>query len=198
MTNLIYKAPHHPIISMTGEIPGYLTRDEVHRILDSVTRPRDRLMIDFLWQTGVRVSEMIHVKAEDVDSYLGVVRINTLKKRGPKKKKYVRSIPIPKEFINKVEDYALEAHISPSDRLFPVTRQDIYHLVNRYCRRAGIDTKRSHPHTFRHSFAVNAALQGASGTILAEWLGHADISSVMIYARALAQDTRHIREGMEF
>lgn len=152
------------------------------------------MVIDFLWNTGVRVSEANKITVSDIDSYAGVVIVNTLKQRH----RAERSVPIPKEFLNKIEDYIEINYLVKGDRLFPFTRQNIYYLVSRYCKRAGIDKKRCHPHIFRHSFAVNCVLQGVSATVLAEWLGHSGLGSIMVYAKALAKDTKHIREGLEF
>ena len=187
-----------------GPIPDYLTRDEVDRIKNFIKskkgQSRDYLMIDFLWNTGVRVSELCNFMVGDLDSYLGTLKVRSLKKRSRKKGKREewRSIPIPKNFINQIEDYIEVNSLDKETKLFPITRQDVYYLVRRYCRKAGIDSRRSHPHIFRHSFAVNCALQGVGGTTIADWLGHADLSTVMIYAKALAKDTRHIREGLIF
>ena len=181
-------------LTLSHKVPHYLNRDEVHLVLSLIEKLRDRMMIDFLWNTGVRVSEMNQVKISDVDSYAGTIVIKSLKQ----KRQTERSIPISKEFLNKLEDYIQLNHLVGDDRLFPLTRQDIYYLVSRYCKKAGMDKKRSHPHIFRHSFAVNCVLQGISGTVLAEWLGHSGLGTVMVYARALAKDTKHLREGLEF
>jgi len=181
-------------LSLSRKAPHYLTREEVHHIISFIKRPRDRMMIDFLWNTGVRVSELNHIKVSDVNFYTEVIIVKTLKQ----KHETERSIPVPKEFLDRVRGYIKSNHLVDDDRLFPFTRQNILYLVGRYCKKAGIDKKRSHPHIFRHSFAVNCVLQGISGTVLAEWLGHAGLGSVMIYARALAKDTKHLRDGLEF
>lgn len=181
-------------LTLSHKVPHYLNRDEVRQVVSLIKKPRDRMIIDFLWNTGVRVSEMNQIKVSDLDSYAGTIIIKSLKQR----RQAERSIPISKEFLNKLEDYIQAHHLVGDDRLFSLTRQDIYYLVSRYCKKAGIDKKRSHPHIFRHSFAVNCVLQGISGTVLAEWLGHSGLGTVMIYARALAKDTKHLREGLEF
>jgi len=181
-------------LTLSHKVPHYLNRDEVHHVISLIRKPRDRMILDFLWNTGVRVSEMNQVRVSDLDSYAGTIVIKSLKQ----KRQAERSIPISKEFLNKLEDYIQLNHLVGDDRLFPLTRQDIYYLVSRYCKKAGMDKKRSHPHIFRHSFAVNCVLQGISGTVLAEWLGHSGLGTVMVYARALAKDTKHLREGLEF
>jgi integrase/recombinase XerD len=181
-------------LTLSRKAPKYLTREEVHRVLSYVKRARDWMIIDFLWNTGVRVSELNQVRLSDINSYAGVVKVRSLKKR----REIERSVPVPKDFINRVEKYAQEAKIGPVDRLFPLSRRDIYYLVSKYCKKAGLDSKRRHPHVFRHSFAINCVLQGISGSVLAEWLGHEGLATVMIYARAMAKDTKHLRDGLEF
>ena len=181
-------------LSVSKRLPKYLIREEVHQILSIIKKPRDRMILDFLWNTGVRVSELISIKVSSIDFYAGVINVRTLKKRYDAE----RSIPVPKDFLNKVDEYIQSNKLSGDDFLFPITRQNIYYLVSRYCRIAGIDYKRRHPHTFRHSFAINCVLQGISGSVLAEWLGHEGLAHIMVYARALARDTKHLRDGLEF
>ena len=181
-------------LALSRKAPKYLTREEVHHVLKLIRRPRDRMIIDFFWNTGVRVSELNQVRVDDIDSYLGVIRVKSLKK----KREVERSVPAPKGFINQIEDYIEANNLIGSSRLSPLTRRDIYYLVSKYCIAAGIDRKRAHPHVLRHSFAINCVLQGITPSVLAEWLGHEGLGSVMIYARALAKDTKHLRDGLEF
>jgi integrase/recombinase XerD len=181
-------------IAISGEIPKYLTKDEVHRVLDVIPKDkvRDHLMIHLLWHTGVRVSELISISAPDIDFYARTLIVTTLKQKKGKAKKIQRSIPIltsPESkcckpgwnIFDEIEDYL-----------------EVWYLVHRYCRKAGIDSKRSHPHVFRHSFGINTVLQGVAPGTLAGWLGHASLGSTMIYSKVLAKDTRQIMEGLEF
>ncbi|HHT9118384.1 MAG TPA: tyrosine-type recombinase/integrase, partial [Candidatus Hypogeohydataceae bacterium YC38] len=66
------------------------------------------------------------------------------------------------------------------------------------CSKAGIDRDRSHPHTFRHSFAVHCVLSGVPLPVLKKWLGHSSISRTMIYCQVLARDTREFYERVAF
>jgi len=193
MPNLI---PRTFAIAISGEIPKYLTRDEVHRVLDIIpsNKIRDRLIINLLWHSGIRVSELVSIKYSDIDFYSHTLNIQTLKQKRGKEKKIYRSIPLQGDILNELGNYTFKNE----DCLFPITRREIWYLVKRYCRKAGIDPKRSHPHVFRHSFAVNAILQGVAPGTLAGWLGHVSLASTMVYSKVLAKDTRQIMDGLEF
>jgi integrase/recombinase XerD len=183
-------------IAISGEIPKYLTKDEVHRVLEVIpkNKARDHLIINLLWHSGVRVSELISIKYQDIDFYAHVLNIQTLKQKKGKEKKIYRSIPLQDNILNELGNYTFE----DEERLFPITRKEVWYLVRRYCKKAGIGSKNGHPHVFRHSFAINAILQGVSPGTLAGWLGHASLASTMVYSKVLAKDTRQIMDGLEF
>jgi len=181
------------------ELPKYFSRDEVHRIIDSCTNPLHRLMIRFLWMTGSRVSEMLEFKPSDINDYAGVLRILTLKQR--KKGKGVlrhRIVPVEKLLLNELDDHIKLKGIQGDQRIFNVTRQAVHKMIVSICSKAGIDRPRAHPHTFRHSFAINCILQRVPLQVLKKWLGHSDIKNVMIYSQILAEDTRDFMKDLEF
>ncbi len=195
--------PRNLALAISGEIPKYLTKDEVHRVLDVIPndKVRDHLIINLLWHSGVRVSELISIKYQDIDFYLHTLNVQTLKQKKGKEKKVYRSIPLQGDALNELDRYLgnfKRIGDTGNECLFDITRKEVWYLTHRYCRKAGIDPKRSHPHVFRHSFAINAILQGVSPGTLAGWLGHASLASTMVYSKVLAKDTRQIMEGLEF
>jgi integrase/recombinase XerD len=70
--------------------------------------------------------------------------------------------------------------------------------VRKACKLAGLNDGRDHPHTFRHSFAINCIIQSVPVTVLREWLGHRDITKTLIYTQILAQDSRVFMENVRF
>lgn len=176
-------------------LPEVLTYNEIEKILNSINTGnpngiRDRAIIETLYATGVRVSELITLKQQDINFELGIVRVYG---KGSKE----RVVPIGSAAISWIKRYQKEARIffidnqrrlnyRSTDILFlnvrgkPLTRMAIWLIVSKYTRAAGID-KVVHPHTFRHSFATHLLEGGANLRAVQEMLGHTDISTTEIY-----------------
>ena len=184
------------ILGWTREkLPPYMTKDEVQRVLEGVEdRPLNHLLINFLWQTGARVSEALSVRVSDIDFYSKVVRMPSLKK----KKAQIKTIPLQGALLGELGAYVAHEGLKKEDKIFPITRQYAFRIVRNACIKAGIEKDRAHPHVLRHSFSVNAVLQRVPVPILQKWLGHSDIKNTMVYLQILSQDTRDFYEALEF
>ena len=185
-------------------LPKYFLPDEIHAILGAVKGinvRRDHLIINMLWQTGARISELLSIRPMDVDLYAKGIKIITLK-QSKGKKFYERVIPAaPNEdnrypLLEEIERYVEDHHTPPSDVLFKLTRQRVSDIIVRTCRRAGIERQRAHPHTFRHSFAINLVRNRVPAYTIQQLMGHADPASTYIYAQVLASDARPFLEGI--
>lgn len=131
---------------------GYLTPSEIQRLTDSARNIRDKALIRFMAVTGARVSEAISVRVDDIDK-AGYVRIRTLKKRVES----FRTVPLDDYTVDLLGRYIRRAKLRKGDVLFPITRQNVYHILQKTGKVAGITHvggKRLHPHHFRHSLAV--------------------------------------------
>jgi integrase/recombinase XerD len=170
-------------------LPKTLSEAEVEALLEApdVASPhglRDRAMLETLYASGLRVSELIGLKTLQVSLDMGVVRVLG---KGSKE----RLTPLGQEAIAWIERYQKEARAPllagrKSDALFvtarggPMTRQAFWGLVKRYALRAGI-RKPISPHTLRHAFATHLINHGADLRVVQLLLGHADISTTQIY-----------------
>ena len=139
---------------------------------------RDRAMLELLYATGLRVSELVGLKTFQVSLESGVVRVMG---KGSKE----RLVPLGEEAVHWIAKY-LEERKSESDALFitsrggGMTRQAFWHLIRRYGRRA-IPGKKLSPHVLRHAFATHLINHGADLRVVQLLLGHADISTTQIY-----------------
>ena len=124
-------------------------------------------MVCTLYATGLRVSELISLRREDLDLSRGFLKI-----RGKGNKE--RLIPLGEKAIS-----ALESYVS-GEKLFPMTRQGFWKLLKRYAKLAGIQKSIS-PHQLRHSFATHLIERGADIRGIQALLGHADLSTTEIY-----------------
>lgn len=170
-------------------LPVFLTIEEVDALLaqpntDTSRGIRDRAMLELLYATGLRVSELIWLKIEDLDRNLGVVRV-----MGKRRKQ--RLVPIGQLALDVISEYienAREALLKGkrSSQLFVtslgggMTRQAFWKNMKRYTISAGIGKSIS-PHKLRHSFATHLLEGGADLRSIQAMLGHADISTTEIY-----------------
>lgn len=177
-------------------LPKYFTSSEVKLILSNSLREKNYkafFLCLFLWNTGTRISEALSVKVSDIDLMGRALRVSTLKRDG-----HERIIPLQNGFVGEVALWINQNELKRGDLMFSFTRRTGLNLIHLSCAHAGINDKRSHPHTFRHSFAVNCILQGTPITVLQEWLGHRDITKTLIYTKILALDSRVFMEGIRF
>jgi len=170
-------------------LPTVLTSEEVERLLapSEATTPqalRDRAMLEVLYASGLRVSELVGMRLGDLDLTVGVVRVVG---KGHKE----RLVPLGDAAVASLRSYLAKGRPRlekrrPSPHLFlgrhgrGLTRQMFWQLLKRYVRAAGI-TKRVTPHTLRHSFATHLLERGADLRSVQLMLGHADIGSTQIY-----------------
>jgi integrase/recombinase XerD len=166
-------------------LPKFLTEEEINRLLaapDIATEEgiRDRAMLEIMYATGLRVSELVALKHDDVDLLAGLVVCHG---KGNKQ----RRVPLGKSAIHWLQQYsAVKAgYGKPStpniflNRGRPFTRQLAWSMIKRHAKKAGI--KGVSPHTLRHSFATHLLQHGADSRSVQALLGHSDISTTQIY-----------------
>ena len=170
-------------------LPKTLTEDEVESLLsapntDEPLGHRDRAMLELLYATGLRVSELINLKQSQVNFNQGVLRIVG---KGDRE----RLIPLGEESQRWLRDFIdgprMEILLErQTDYLFPtrrgdrMTRQAFWHIIKRYAQKAGVRKKMS-PHSLRHAFATHLLNRGADLRVVQLLLGHSDLSTTQIY-----------------
>ena len=172
--------------------PVILTTEEVNLLLEQPGGKtpkdiRDKAMLELLYATGIRVSELINLRMKDVNLSLDYIQC--------KDSNNDRVIPFTKETKQALEDYINNAREAlcngDQDYLFtncqgsPMTRQGFWKIIKYYSGKAGIK-KDITPHTIRHSFAMHLVNNGADLKAVQEMLGHSDISTTQIYVKANA------------
>ncbi len=179
-------------------LPKSLSEAEVDALLEApmIKDPlgnRDRTMLEVLYATGLRVTELVNLKLSQVNLNQGVVRIVGKGNRE-------RLIPLGEESVRWLAQFAQGARMEillerQSEYLFPtrrgdhMTRQAFWHIIKRYAMKGGINKELS-PHTLRHAFATHLLNHGADLRVVQMLLGHSDLSTTQIY-------THVARERME-
>ncbi len=180
------------------KLPQILTTSEVNLLLkcpDASTDKgtRDKAMLELLYATGIKVSELIALNKQDLDLDFGYIKCIG--------ENDVRIVPLGKTAIRALRDYMTGARLSmitqPTETALFVncngsrmTRQGFWKLVKSYAELAGIN-KDITPHTLRHSFAAHLLENGADLASIQEMLGHKDIVSTQVYTKLMKN---HIRE----
>jgi integrase/recombinase XerD len=170
-------------------LPKTLTEEEVDSLLnapntDEPLGHRDRAMLELLYATGLRVSELINLKQSQINFNQGVLRIVG---KGDRE----RLIPLGEESQRWLRDFIdgprMEILLErQTDYLFPtrrgdrMTRQAFWHIIKRYSDKAGVRKKLS-PHSLRHAFATHLLNRGADLRVVQLLLGHSDLSTTQIY-----------------
>ncbi len=180
--------------------PQTLTEGQVEALLaapdlGTVLGLRDGAMLETLYATGLRVSELIGLRTVDLGMAEGVVRVIGKGNRE-------RMVPLGEEAADRIRRYLLESRPSLSgpravDAVFltvrnePMTRQHFWGLIRRYARQAGIIRLPS-PHVIRHAFATHLMNHGADLRVVQLLLGHADISTTQIYTHVARERLRQM------
>lgn len=179
-------------------LPQSLSEEEVERLLaapgdQTPEALRDRAMLEVLYATGLRVSELVALRLSEIDSQAGIVRI--VGKGGRE-----RLVPLGEEAQAVLADYLRDARGvflkgMPATAVFltrrggPMTRQAFWCNIKRYAAKAGVETPLS-PHTMRHAFATHLINHGADLRVVQLLLGHADLSTTQIYTHVARERLR--------
>jgi integrase/recombinase XerD len=179
-------------------IPKFLNREQIEKLIaapncDKATGLRDRAMLELLYATGIRVTELIQLRLSNLDSRLGVIRVTG---KGNKQ----RLVPVHETALNRVADYVargrselLKGKATPclfvTARGASMTRQAFWAIIKLNGKRAGIFHNLS-PHVLRHTFATHLLEGGADLRSLQTMLGHADLSTTEIYTHVVRSRLR--------
>ncbi len=174
------------------KLPEILTAKEISQLLaqpdsSDLKGCRDKAMLEVLYATGIKVSEIINVKMSDINLQVGILHLHSGKNE--------RIIPMYPEAIKAVLNYCSKVRgmlvaDDDTEELFtnmngqPLTRQGLWKIIKYYADKAKIK-KDITPHTIRHSFAAHLLENGAPLKDIQEILGHSDVSSTQIYAQLM-------------
>lgn len=200
-SGFLEKSPVRDVHVEKGEkkLPNTLTNHEIELLLSQPSNTdakgcRDKAMLEVMYATGIRVTELIDLDVDDVNLDLGVIKCN-----GAKKSRVIPLYPAALKALtsylqdvrnNMVMDYherALFVNVGG----YRMTRQGFWKILKHYQESAHID-KEITPHTLRHSFAVHLLENGADLNSLQELMGHSDISSTQMYTQMINQKIKSV------
>ena len=178
-----------------SELPPYLTPEQVDGVIAAARNSRDRLLIRLLFRTGVRISELLGVRAADIKWKDRLIIIQALKKRRRGNETRRRLVPLDDWSLELLREYVGGRH----GVVFPITRQRAWQIVVAAGDRAGIGCvvdlykgkpHHLHPHTFRHSFGVHWVRVHGQQSLreLQLHMGHSSIATTAQYLQFSPQE----------
>jgi integrase/recombinase XerD len=180
------------IETIMKDITDYLEKPQVDVMLKAATTTgniRDYLIMQLLWRTGIRVNELLNIRPCDLEYHTNMVRI--VKAKGDKQ----RRVPLDPETLAQLQAY-IEANKIPGEApIFPITQQWARASINKYAKLIG---KNVHPHTFRHSFAINSVRHGVDIRRLQQVLGHSNINITAVYLQFNDKDVQEAYANVPF
>lgn len=188
---------------LPSRLPKYLTEKQVSDLLNTpdVDVPlelRDKAMLELLYATGLRVTELVSLTIENMSVQQGVVRVIG---KGNKE----RIVPMGEEAAYWVRQFMLYGRpvllngqssdvVFPSQRAQQMTRQTFWHRVKHYAILADIDADALSPHVLRHAFATHLVNHGADLRVVQMLLGHTDLSTTQIYTHVAKERLKRLHE----
>ena len=184
-------------------LPDTLTEKDIERLLaapdpSTVLGLRDRTMLEVLYATGLRVTELVSLRLTEINLRQGVLRVTG---KGNKE----RLVPLGEEAITWIQQFLgsgrdlllvnnrHEDVVFPSNRGKAMTRQTFWHRIKAHARAAGIKRKLS-PHTLRHAFATHLLNHGADLRVVQLLLGHSDLSTTQIYTHVAQHRMKELHQ----
>jgi len=184
-------------------LPKDLSEAQVERLLQAPSTDiplelRDKAMLELLYATGLRVSELVGLTLSDISLRQGVVRVIG---KGNKE----RLVPLGEEAVYWLEHYLEHGRpwllngqtldvMFPSSRAQQMTRQTFWHRIKHYAVLAGIDSEKLSPHVLRHAFATHLLNHGADLRVVQMLLGHSDLSTTQIYTHVATERLRQLHQ----
>ena len=176
------------------KLPTVLTKDEIKRLINAVENPKHRLLIEFMYSAGLRVSECVSMKIDDLDMKEKIGKV----KHGKGNKE--RYIILSQNLLNHMNDY-IKGKKDNSDFIFsvkgrPITIRQAQKVVKEAAKKAGI-RKRVFCHALRSSFATHLLEAGTDIRVIQELLGHSDLSTTQIYTKVSTQQIKKVKSPLD-
>lgn len=182
-------------------LPKDLSEEQVDALLDAPDpndpmELRDKAMLELLYATGLRVTELVSLTMENVSLRQGVVRVTG---KGGKE----RLVPMGENAVDWIETFLQQGRsellgektsdvVFPSKRARQMTRQTFWHRIKHYAVLAGIDSELLSPHVLRHAFATHLLNYGADLRVVQMLLGHSDLSTTQIYTHVATERLKQL------
>jgi len=182
-----------PLPKKDKKLPEVLTKEEVRRLIDFSDAEKSRLIVSLLYSSGLRVSEVVNLKVEDLnfEDNTGWVR----KGKGNKDRLFVFSNSLKEDLKHYLEKKGKGyTYVFSKDK--PLTTRNIQKIIQGMRNRAGIKKKVT-PHTLRHSFATHLLEQGTDIRVIQAMLGHSSLSTTQVYTHISSEQLKKVKNPLD-
>lgn len=174
------------------KLPNVLTKPEVEQLIENADNKKSKLILSVLYSSGLRVSELVNLKKEDlnIDERIGWVRLG----KGRKDRVFILSekvSPMIKEYMDKNPEYV---YLFSREKV--LTTRNIQKIVKTASKKAGF-SKKITPHTLRHSFATHLLEGGTDIRFIQELLGHSNLSTTQVYTHVSTDELKKIKSPFD-
>jgi len=173
-------------------LPSVLTKDEIKSLINTAQTRKSKLIIKFLYSTGLRVSELVNIRPQD----LNLNEKTAIVRKGKGKKD--RNIILPESLIQELRNY-IEKN-KENQYLFskekPLTTRNIQKIIKKTAKKAQINKKVT-PHTLRHSYATHLLEQGTDIRIIQTLLGHENLNTTQIYTHVSTEELKKVKNPLD-
>lgn len=179
----------------TKKLPTVLSKQELKDLFKAAKTGRNKLLLEFLYSTGTRVSEATKLKVDDLELEEGIARV-----KGGKGNKD-RIIVLSKNWVKELKKYLKRKKIK-SEHVFskkngkPISSDTIQRMIKKYTQKAGIN-KHITPHSLRHSFATHLLESGENIRKIQELLGHSNLSTTQIYTKVTTEELKKVQSPFD-
>ncbi len=178
------------------KLPTVLSKTEVFELIKSVKRGRNRLLVEFLYSTGVRVSEAVKIKVSNLDFKERIARVQSGKGNKDRvvilsknwcldAKKYLKRKKVNSEFL-----------FSKRTTAAPISTNTVQRIIRKACQKAEI-RKEVTPHTLRHSYATHLMEAGENIRVIQELLGHSSLATTQIYTHVSTETLKKVKNPFD-
>ncbi len=191
--NVLNQKIYIPKPKRNKTIPVILTKEEIKSMIDKTSNIKHKLILKILYGCGLRVSEIVNIKKEDINFQEKLIHIKLAK---GKKDRFVK---IPESLLKELISYCNLTNdeiLFPSNRGGKLTKKTIGKIVESATKKAEIK-KEVYPHLLRHSFATHLLEQGTDLRIIQKLLGHSDIKTTQIYTQISQQSIKNVRSPLD-
>jgi site-specific recombinase XerD len=174
------------------QLPVCLSKEEVLRLIDSITNKKHRLLVSLSYGAGLRVGEVVKLKPEDIDFDAGVGRVRHGK--GDKDRPFILPECLKEELKRILDDS--EVYLFPGNKRTHLSSRSVQEIVKTAAKKAGIQ-KKVHPHTLRHSFATHLLESGVDVIAVQALLGHNEVRTTMVYLHTVKPKLLNVKSPLD-
>jgi len=174
------------------KLPSVLSKDEIKQIIEKADTDKSRLIISFLYGTGLRVSEIVNLKVQDINlaEKTGIVKAG----KGNKDRMFILSEKLIQNLKTFMDEHANYQYVFSKDK--PLTTRNIQKIIKHMTKKANINKKVT-PHTMRHSFATHLLEAGTDIRYIQALLGHSNLNTTQIYTHVSTEELKKIKSPLD-